>query len=442
MNIPLNGRIAIIDDKYEQAQPLMNALSRKKCPYLYFTGELVGLPEKGQAPNDIRILFLDINLIGEATYTTSQLKGILIGVLSRVISPANFPWVLIYWSRHEDEYDGLVKEIFEDSLKDRKPIVWISQNKLDFFSLAGEKTADFDQKMEGLFTEISGKLQEDPAYRQLIEWENLVHHSSDSTLKEIFSAVHEHASWRDNANYLMERLAKSYAGKIFEIQTPEEKAKSAFQTLNNVFADTLEYAVNTTSFSAAAELSYNPESTAKRSIYKINKKLLFSDDRTNPDYAGMVIEDTQSTSQNIYNMILKSCFNKGKLSEQEIKEFQSAWKKIHLVVTPLCDVVQEKAVNIKVIQGFLIPEDQVRYLNSKSEAIFVSTRFQVVNQVYILMLDYRYFYTATPADPNSKHFQEPDFIPLFRVRQSLLAEIQSRLARHLTRQGILFIDEQ
>ena len=85
MNIPLNGRIAIIDDKVEQALPLMNVLAQKKCPCLHFTGELRYLPEEGQAHNDIRILFLDINLLDDAIHTEAQLKGRLVPVLKRVI---------------------------------------------------------------------------------------------------------------------------------------------------------------------------------------------------------------------------------------------------------------------------------------------------------------------------------------------------------------------
>lgn len=50
-----------------------------------------------------------------------------------------------------------------------------------------------------------------------------------------------------------------------------------------------------------------------------------------------------------------------------------------------------------------------------------------------MILDFRYFTTATLTTENVKG--------LFRIRQELLAEIQSKLARHINRQGILFLDE-
>ncbi|MDO6433126.1 hypothetical protein Q4E93_21130 [Flavitalea sp. BT771] len=450
MNIPLNGRIAIIDDKVEQAQPLMNVLAQKRCACMHYTGELRNLPEPDQAGNDIRILFLDINLLGNASYSAKQLKGPLVGVLGRVISKSNFPWVLIYWSRHEEEHGGLVDEIFANDLSDRKPIATLSQNKSDYFSMDGSRMPDFDAKVKGLFAAISLKLQEEPAYRHLIDWENLLHNAADKTLQDIFSTYH--TDWKNNANYLIKRLGKSFAGKTSLTDTPEGMIRSAFQTLNNVFADTLEYSVNNTTISSPGEMSYNPE-FATNSIYKVNKKLLLSDDSNIIEYSGMVIQNSRSSADKLYNEILNSSFNRARVKEAmdpdtPKKEFESicskirdairsSWKRLHLVVTPLCDVVQKKSVNIKVVSGFLIPGGLIKNIDERSEAVFISPKFQIANEVYALVLNLRYFYTIdTPEELNQE-----GLTPLFRVRQSLLAEIQSRLARHLSRQGVLFIDD-
>ena len=59
--IPLNGRIAIIDDVIEQALPLMRVLSKNRIPYVFYKGNrMEDLPDKPD--NDIRILFLDLKL--------------------------------------------------------------------------------------------------------------------------------------------------------------------------------------------------------------------------------------------------------------------------------------------------------------------------------------------------------------------------------------------
>ena len=454
MNIPINGRIAIIDDKVEQALPLMNVLARKRHACQYFSGELRYLPPEGQSSNDIRVLFLDINLLDDATHTPQQLKGRLVPVLQRVISASNFPWVLIYWSRHEEEYAVLVEEIFDKILHDRKPIVRLSQNKTDYFTMEGKQTPDFDTKINELFGAIAARLLEQPAYRQLIAWENLLHDAADKTLKDIFNAMHLHPDWKSNANFLLERLGESYAGKFFRTQSPEEKIRSAFQTLNIVYADTLEYAVSNTGISRPAELSYDPGFASRENIYKINKKLLVSMDGDPIDYSGMVIRDDHPAGEDIYKKLLNDSFSRTKVEEEapddvtkkvlekmcseKRQAIRVSWKKIHLVVTPLCDVVQGKAVNSRVIKGFLIREELKEYIDERSEAIYVSPKFDVGGTVYAMVLNFRYFYTTLFNDTN---LQEGGLTPLFRIRQSLLSEIQSKLARHISRQGVLFIDE-
>ena len=54
--IPLNGRIAIVDDQIEQALPLMRVFAKNNIPYVFYKGtDFDYLPEKPE--NDIRILF-------------------------------------------------------------------------------------------------------------------------------------------------------------------------------------------------------------------------------------------------------------------------------------------------------------------------------------------------------------------------------------------------
>lgn len=150
MNLPLNGRVAIIDDQLSQVEPLMKIFSQKQIPFTYFSGEVLFLPEEGISNNDIRVLFLDINLIDNTERNDKELKANLVPVLTRVISANNYPYVIIYWSRHE-RHKSLIENIFENELSDRKPICYLSAIKSDFFNLDGSMTDDFDTKIETLY---------------------------------------------------------------------------------------------------------------------------------------------------------------------------------------------------------------------------------------------------------------------------------------------------
>lgn len=461
MNIPQNGRIVIIDDKIDQALPLINVLAQRRCPYSYFSGELKYLPDEGANLNDVRILFLDINLIDDKIHTDKELASRLIPVLQRIISKDNYPYILIYWSRNEKEHSQLIRDIFEGDLSDRKPIDFLSQNKLSYFELDGSKTDKFDDNVNDLFNNIEKLLIKHKAYNYLVGWENQVHYSADKTLQEIFSACHTYEAWSHNASYLIDKLGESYAGRnTFKGQSPTEKIKNSFQAFNNVFYDTLEYSINNFVYTGATNLEYDPSMADKDNIYTINKKLLISDEKDVMEYSGSVTEDTNIRSDKAFEELLNNAFNRGKISDAVIndvankgkekkeieklinsessakrKEIRESWKKIYFVVTPLCDYVQAKSYNVRVVKGMLIKAEHISFIDEKSEAIFISPKFKYGQEKYAIVLHFRYFFTS-PGGNGVKGLST-----LFRVRQQLLSEIQSKLARHVSRQGVLFLEE-
>jgi len=433
MNLPLNGRVAIIDDQISQAAPLMNVFSKQQIPFTYFSGDFNYLPEEGKNHNDIRVLFLDINLIDDGVQNDKVLKAKLIPVIKRIISTDNYPYLVIYWSRHQNKSDKILieKEIFENDLKDRKPISFLSAVKSDFFKLDGSLTDDFDDNIVGLFSKIEFLISKFPAYSYLINWENKVHISADKTLEEIFSSYNKFTSWSDNANYLLNKLGLSYSGKAFESQSAEEKIKSSYNALNIVFADTLESTLNNSIVSSAKKLKVSTAVKNLESVNSINKKLLISDEIEPMHYSGTVIQISNKKLDAEYENLLDTILsNKGKKAE-----IITSWKKMWLNVTPLCDTVQGKIVFHRLVRGILVPKEfsKTFYTN---EAIYISPSFTFDKKNYCIVIDFRQFFTLTKLG-KSKNRKS-----IFRIRQQLLAEIQSKLSRHINRQGILFLDER
>ncbi|WP_421808786.1 hypothetical protein [Flagellimonas sp.] len=461
MNIPLNGRIAIIDDEISQVEPLFKALSKNQMPYAFYKGNDINyLPDADSRFNDIRILFLDINLVDEkATLDEKLVKSTLINVLRRVISPENFPYALIFWSRHQEEHEKLVKDLFENELKDRQPITIKGFVKSDFFpNFSGEEVeTDVD-----IIEELNKLINSELSYSYLLNWENQVHMASDRTLQEIFSSYHSYENWTDNANHLINKLGISYSGKAYFGQSPEERIKSAYNSLTYLVNDTLEKKVNSKNIDNAQELTVEDSGDSKfESYYSINKKLLFSDDSEPIEYPGSVIEDQNPKTESIFLDLLNNSFNRSKieseLNEEEInnkneseinklvnkkssskrKEIRSNWQRVYLTVTPLCDYVQNKYEYNRCVKGMIIESSHLDYIDTKSEVIFISPKFSLDDgKSYILILHFRYFFTSNKGG-NLKNLK-----PLFRARQQLLAEIQSKLSRHISRQGILFLDDR
>lgn len=433
MSLPINGRVAIIDDQLRHAEPLMKIFSQRQIPFTYFSGEYNYLPILGENSNDIRVLFLDINLIDDGEHQDKVLKAKLLPVLKSVISEENYPYILIYWSRHQTKRDKnlIEKEIFGKELKGRKPIAFLSAIKSDYFNLDGTVTDEFDDKITNLFKNIDNLIAKHPAYCYLLNWENKVHISADKTLEEIFSAYNKSDDWADNANYIINKLGLSYSGKSFRNQSAEDKIKSSYNALNIVFTDTLENALNNSTLENAKILKVSKTAKNLETVNSINKKLLISDEIEPMHYSGTVIEILDKKLDPEYEYLLDTILNnKGKKIE-----IIASWKKMWLNVTPLCDTVQGKIVFHRLIRGFLVPKEFSRTF-FPNEAIYVSPSFTFDKKDYCIVIDFRQFFTLTQLG-KSKNRKS-----IFRIRQQLLAEIQSKLARHINRQGILFLDER
>lgn len=434
MNLPLNGRIAIIDDQISQAEPLMKIFSQRQIPFTYFSGDFNFLPSEGENFNDIRVLFLDINLIDNSEHPDNVLKSWLVPVLKRVISKDNYPYVVIYWSRHQNKNDKklIEKEIFEKELKERKPIAFLSAIKSDFYNLDGTMNDDYGDKIVNLFNSINTLIAKYPAYSYLINWENKIHISADKTLEEIFSAYSKFENWPDNANFIFNKLGLSYSGKSFAKQNAEDRIKSSYNALNIVFTDTIESNLNKSSVPNAKKLEVSATAKNLETINSINKKLLISDSKEPLTYSGTVIEIVNKNLNIDFENLLDTVLNnKGKKAE-----IISSWKNIWLNVTPLCDTVQGKIVFHRMVRGILVvPFKDMKKAFHNNEAIYISPSFSFDKKDYVIIIDFRQFFTLRTLGKTKNR------IPIFRIRQQLLAEIQSKLSRHINRQGVIYLDE-
>lgn len=452
MSLPLNGRIAIIDNELDQALPLMKVFAKNNLPYVFYKGDDVSfLPDENSRFNDIRLLFLDINLLNSRTASVKEVKSSLFSVIRSVISENNFPYSLIYWSRQEKEYAGVVEDLFANELKDRRPINLIPFVKSDFFPNFSD--TEVDNNID-LIAEIEKIINAQHSYSYLLEWENVVHKAADKTLQEVFSSYHEFEDWANNANYILEKLGNAYLGKHYNDNT---KIKASFISFNSVFKDTLEHSVYTTDIPNAISLTYDKSKIVGK-VNSINEKLNLSMDVTNIAESGNILV-LENADEKFFGALLIKLLSKiqlgnflrqqqkeiteielNSLANKELKkikeDIKASWIKIEMVVTPICDYVQKSnKIYDRIVKGLLIPSDYKMFIDEKSEAVFVlPITISYNNREYILILDFRYFSTTDLSSENAK--------PVFRLRQELLAEVQSRLARHISRQGILFLDER
>lgn len=448
--IPWNGRIAIVDDNVNQALPLMRVFSKNNIPYVFYKGNDISyLPEDPE--NDIRVLFLDLNLLGGLEVPSKNIRATLISLIKHIISPTNYPYILVLWSRQEKEYGDLLREIFYTELNKCAPIGIFNYVKSDFFPyFAEEEDSDNPVDDNKILEELNKILLQLPAYSHLMQWENCVHASADATIQDIFHDMHSKEDWQNNANYIFEAFAHAHLEQHYRDATLEEKAKSSLMFLNDVYNDTLEGSIRDLDLSHAQELKSSVDTEMRQSISaKINEHILFSKANKSVRQPGSIFVEEGNNGHSILN----DCIRTEDLREQvkqrfqlpNIKEARNIYNQLvserrkaieqtmspccNIIVTPACDYAQNKIKFDRIVQGIIIESKYQKLIDNQSEAIYISPVFAYQDKSCILVLNFRYFLTRDLSRESTK--------PIFKLRNRMLAEIQSKLARHINRQGIM-----
>lgn len=473
-DLPQNGRIVIVDDQIEQALPLMKYFSKNKVPFTYFDGSAENLPEQGF--DDIRILFLDVNLAGDTIpehYDFRKLQG----RVNKLIHIVSHPYLLVIWSRDPKLFDKF--EVFFEAikLKDKKPIATIFLDKINFFGLDGEEKGG---NFEDLGSELLRKLDNYPELQCILHWESIVHQATNEIASIFFPKFGEYESWSEETKKMFTQFSKASLGKYFSDVDAHTRINSAFEVIHQVFMDELE----TRFYKANKKLKLEGLTIPNTSPnFKINTKLLIQyQDHLNNDYPGSLIvlnnndaptffsnvvdqEQLNHAVCKIYDSEQKSVDKKfDELTPNQKKSKCSAYKKekineylqkVQLRIDPLCDYVQKKIQHSKCVDGILIPEIAHNLIDKRSEAIYISPIFEYQGNNVALVIDFRTFQTKAVVKESSKlektTFDEQSQLvdvlensldedkAIFRLRSALLADIQSKFARHANRQGLLYL---
>lgn len=272
---PRDGSVLIIDDRVEEALPLMKLLSQDGIAFTYYSGTKDSeLPEK--PVQKIRLAFIDIQLFEPSdanTYAQNVLR-----LLDRIIPDENGPYILIVWSKLEDVYaDELGRQITSPGFN-KQPVVFSRLSKADYFqtktsdlledlledvysslgtrfgkedltaikSVIDEKkpvTTTWEAKgnaLELIYEGLQTRLEEADTFQLFTIWENLINKASGEIVKSFSALYPTDEYWRDNLKTGIYRLAHAQLGKTIDSANENELIINALKTLNHSFLDVLE----------------------------------------------------------------------------------------------------------------------------------------------------------------------------------------------------------
>jgi hypothetical protein len=264
-------KVVIIDDKFEEALPMIQSFSKIGVYSIYWDGDV---DTKPVSPLEgVRLVVLDMRF----SYATDSrtIVSHLFTLLSTAISEKNGPYILCVWSKHNNEYFEEFKsellsqtrvplpylitnieknlfiervsqkhEIFEEiaSALEGETNIQVKEQVLQKLSNLGYETKETiifkNDTIEKLQNHLDEKLKGMNSLSALIMWEELVSKSSNSLVNEISKLSERGDQWDNNIKTLIQHLAVANAGKTLELSA-KSYILNAYSSMNYMMSDEL-----------------------------------------------------------------------------------------------------------------------------------------------------------------------------------------------------------
>lgn len=461
-NLPNNGSIVILDDKYREAEPLIKLLSKNNKSFRYYDGKPENLPSDTIEKEATRLVFLDYNLTEGTTGSASQASTITAN-LNRIISEENGPYFILLWSKNKDDAQEFNDEM--ESVYRRYPhlrplkIECLKKSKY-FETTAGvwefnnDKVEEFQKELEKMVSSI-----------ELLEfyssWENKILLTSQKLIKKTSDV-----SQGMDAKQLVHLLSNINLEQFSKNVEDEQLIVAAYQSLNTVFSSYLNHKIediklSSEHFSKISEVDrYEFNSSRVNSWFNINTI-------ENPSRIGQVFSIASSSF--LDDNIIKNNELRGQFIEiaNQNKTENDYFKTVGLEISPECDVAQNKRNFYRVIPGMVISESLMKtildtftttyslnkdqtnqaliyffkngQLSFKNcpESIFVTPKFEFKANGecfdVFLILDLSQFKTIPIQNEGKDYLVDKEM--LFSVNSDLLQSIKNSLAHNIYKKG-------
>lgn len=436
MNIPLNGRIALVDDKYNEIKPLISLLSKKRIPFNYYTGlKAAELPENSDK-NPITFLFLDLNIV-ESQHNPKVVISTLHPILKALCPSGNKPYFIIIWSKKINDFADHLEKHFkkDDDLKDRKPVMFIRLDKTDYFGMEEDGSYAFDEdKYDLLFDNIKNEFENISLLKNFLLWENIVHNETKETVGEFSSFFDFDDKWNANTKAIIFHLSKAILGNDdIEKSNDETKLIAAFSKINSFLSDKIQHTLINDKLGPISGISddnctkKNKDGRLTSQIKgKINSKLHTSNKGLHLNYF---------EQGNIYKLpydidAIKKVLDKDSYNNiTRTNILRSKPSLLQLDLTPVCDYSQDKKY-VRLILGVLIKQ-KFSTINIRNSYQCQTPIFHIDNEEYFMVFDYRFISTMTKNEIKKRKIS-----PILRLRKEICTDIQSQLANQINRPGI------
>lgn len=445
--------VCVIDDEPQDYEPILNALLRLGIGCVHIKGDdsspLPPAPFKG-----LRVVFVDLHLtaasIGKTTASHTA------NVVLKVISPESAPILMVIWSKHSDEKvedaelppddqptqaDLFVQTLneAEPRFRDRLIITKMPKPKV------GDRSANPEQWVASVQSDIEAALKEFPACDLLWSWEALVRDAEISIAEEITnvalkgSASEEHQGLDEQLKLVFRVLAKEQGGPDCSRSTV---ARHLTTVLAQLLGDHLEHLDSVESLNPHADWLCDHAGLPKSIPFaaQLNGTLLTAavSSHSRAFVPGTVyfISDVEKFEQlfGLPDQEFLTSFFQAKKSA--IENWEKKIARVAVEISPACDFHQDTRRQALVIAG-LVVHAEGRSSVKRADGIEIlptfSLRWKDENSVSDVFLT-----VCSRYKLSLPHGVEPDWlVPWFRLRELPTASLRNWHASHASRVGYI-----
>lgn len=427
-------RVLLVDDRADEALPLVTSLGRIGVGCVYYDGRQENLPPNNSRLIGVRLAFLDMDLSGGGVPNEKARVAQLVSVLESVLSPDNGPYIACAWTKHQELIDTFKKYI--ESLPEiPAPVFIIKMDKLDM------KTDQGNFDIDKIRRTIERHLRNLGPLAYLQEWEGRCFRASSEVTNSVVGMVERGQLFSNELGYILRCLARAQAG-----QTLSKKNWTKFlsEALNPIHFDRME-SQTTRTYPLPAGDSNRP---SLKVLAGLNTMLHFSADKQNMQGA-VFIEYAEPRERKftgpeqveLQNLLLEMGKPKKTKSgrDEEPKPLPNVHQ-VYLELNPPCDHSQSKVGVPRLICGLLLPANEDGDMREKFKMKGklpilwyygpIELRVRKFKEIFYFAFSLRHIVTCSKEDITKlKH--------IGRLRGQIFRDIQARFSNYVNRAGFL-----
>ncbi|MFT6324818.1 MAG: hypothetical protein ACJAWO_002386 [Halieaceae bacterium] len=452
-------KVVAIDNDQKELDLAIQGLAKANIPLLPIHYDSIeGIDNVIKKPLDgVRIVFCDINLTDSSgSLNAAQVSGAISGVLNKLISKNNGPYVLIFWSKHVNLVEG-IKDIFIERYPDTPSPSIIEMMEKNI--LPSDTHGDESQSANVLhFVEaLQVILDNSPVTEILFRWESLCMKSSSETINKLYDVTCSNISWGElgkteelvgstlkkiaegvmgiknlpdrSANALKEGLTPLLHDNLMNLEDPKFE-KSAHAIIKKIIDEKIDAPVDNIALNTFYHVDNQHVSNTERgSFIKVdispdsNFRSFFKHEWNNifPDFY----------NGKFYSEYKVCCKNNGekKISSNEVRDNSIVGV---VEISPACDHAQNKNRNHRYLLMVLIPQKYEHVISREGNHLGVHTLPSIIvdKMNFSPRVNFRY---VIGLDPQQNILLES----MFRLREQIMNEINFKFAQHASRPGIV-----